>query len=606
MNNIATADSLRSLVSGMGDPYRDKAASASYAHGNLNDEQLQLSYRNSWVARKIVDIPALDSLRKGRDWQAEQKDITLIENEEKRLNLWNKLLQCKTLARLWGGAAIVIGSKDDDLSEPFDFEKVGKGELPYLTVLSRRELSPKELERDPLSEYFGLPPAFEVTGQDRFVELHSSRLVVQIGAPHPDPWNAVGPNFGWGDSVLQAVYSAMQNTDSTASNIASLVFEANVDVFGIPDLMEHLSTDAYRNKLLDRLTLAAAGKSITKSLVRDVEEEYSRHSASFASLDEVMQSFLLMVSGAADIPLTRFLGQSPSGLSSTGEGDMKNYYDRVTSIQTLELQPAMWRLDEALIRSALGTRPDEIFYEWTPLEQLSEKDQAEIGLKHSQAAESLTRSGLFMPDELRTAVSNQLIETSFYPGLAEIMKENEGEFDPDLGEEDPDIQAQLNADATPRTLYLRRDVVNAAEIIKWYKDQGVKQVYEPSSMHVTIVYSKKQVDWMKMGQPWDAKIEVPEGGPRLHEKFGEQQDVLVLLFKSHELDWRHKTAIDIGASYDFPEYQSHISITLEGADIDLKELKPYQGKIVLGPETYEEIDTDKDWRTKVEASDAKL
>lgn len=588
----------------MGDPFRDKAATVYYAQGNLSDEQIQISYRNSWIARKIVDIPALDSLRKGRDWQAEQKDITLIENEEKRLNLWNKLLQCKTQARLWGGAAIVIGSKDDDLSEPFDFEKVQKGGLPYLTVLSRRELSPKDLERDPLSEFFGTPPAFEVTGQDRFVELHSSRLVVQIGAPHPDPWNAVGPNLGWGDSVLQAVYTAIQNTDSTAANIASLVFEANVDVFGIPGLMEHLATEQYRNKLLDRLTLAAAGKSITKSLVRDVEEEYSRHSASFASLPEVMQSFLLMVSGAADIPLTRFLGQSPAGLSSTGEGDMKNYYDRITSIQTLELQPAMWRLDEALIRSALGARPDEIFYEWTPLEQLSEKDQAEIGLKHAQAAESLIRSGLFMPEELREATANQLIETGFYPGLGEIMKSAEGEFDPDLGE-DPDAEGQLAADATPRTLYLRRDVLNAEEIIKWYKEQGVKQVYEPSSMHVTIVYSKKPLDWMKMGEPWEAALEIAPGGPRLHEKFGEQEDVLVLLFKSRELDWRHSTAIEAGASYDFPEYQSHISITLEGADLDLKTLKPYQGKIVLGPETYEEI-AEGDWRKKVEASDAKL
>lgn len=587
----------------MGDPFRDKANTVTYAHGNLSDEQLQLSYRNSWIARKIVDIPALDSLRKGRDWQAEQKDITLIEAEEKRLGVFNKLLQCKIMARLWGGAAIVIGSKDQDLSEPFDFEKVQKGGLPYLTVLSRRELSPKELERDPLSEYFGLPPAFEVTGQDQFVELHSSRLVVQIGAPHPDPWNAVGPNLGWGDSVLQAVYDALKNTDSTAANIASLVFEANVDAFAIPGLMEHLATEAYRNKLLDRLTLAAAGKSITKSLIHDKEEEYSRHSASFANLDQVMHSFLLMVSGAADIPLTRFLGQSPAGLSSTGEGDMKNYYDRITSIQSLELQPAMWRLDEALIRSALGARPDEIFYEWTPLEQLSEKDQAEIGLKHAQAAESLTRSGLFMPDELRDATANQLIETGFYPGLGEIMAKTEGEFNPDLGE-DPDGEGQVAADATPRTLYLRRDVLNAEEIIKWYKDQGLKQVYEPSSMHVTIVYSKKPVDWMKLGEPWDAKLEIAEGGPRLHEKFGDNQEVVVLLFKSNELDWRHQRALDAGASHDY-EYQSHISLTLEGQDVDLKELKPWQGKITLGPETYEEI-AEGNWREKVEASDAKL
>lgn len=585
-------------MSGMGDPVYDKSASIYYGQTHLSDEQIMLSYRNSWIAKKIIDIPALDALRKGRDWQAEQEQITLIEAEEKRLNFWNKIVQCKTLARLWGGAAIFIGTKDVDISEPFDVESVQKGGINYLTVLSRRELIPMELERDPLSEFYGQPKAYQVSGENQFLTIHPSRLVIQIGNCHPDPWNAVGTSHGWGDSVLQSVYVAMQNADSTAANISSLVFEANVDVFGIPGLMEHLATEEYRTKLLDRLTLASAGKSITKSLVRDAEEEYDRHSASFASLPDVMQTFLLMVSGAADIPLTRFIGQSPSGLSSSGEGDMKNYYDRVTAIQSLEIQPSIWKLDEALIRSALGNRPPEIFYEWTPLEQLSEKDQSDIGLKHAQAAEALMRTGLFDPNEMRTSVSNQLIETGFYPGLAEAMIENEGEFDPDLGE------TEEIGDAKPMTLYLRRDVLNAEEIIAWYKGQGLKQVYDAESMHVTIIYSKAPVDWMKIGEPWESILEVNAGGPRLHETFGDGASVLALLFSSRELDYRHRAAIEAGATHDY-DYQSHISITLEAEEIDPKSIEPWQGKIVLGPEIYQEISSG-DWREKVKASDAKI
>lgn len=596
-------DSLRSLITGLGDPLRDKAASMTYGHTVLGDDQLMLSYRNSWIARKVVDVPALDALRKGRDWQAEQEQITLLEMEEKRLGLWNKLLQCKTLARLWGGAAIYIGTKDQDLSEPLDVEKLGKAGLTYLTVLSRREVVPHDLERDPLSEFFGLPSRYQVSGSSEFVDIHPSRLMVQIGSPHPDPWNATGNSHGWGDSVLQSVYTALTNTDSTSANIASLVFEANVDVFAVPGLMEHMSSKAYRDKLLERFTLAAANKSITKSLIRDTEEEYTRHPTSFASLPEVMQSFLLMVSGAADIPLTRFLGQSPAGLSSTGEGDMKNYYDRITSIQTLEIQTAMWRLDEALIRSALGNRPDEIFYTWTPLEQLSEKEIAEIGHKNAQTAEAFSRTGIFMPDELRTVVGNQLVEQGLYPGLGELLAENGDLPELDLGEEEVPEEGELEAnDAKPRTMYVRRNVTNADEIIKWYKDQGVPEVYAASSLHVTIVYSKKPVDWMRMGQPWEAQIEVPAGGPRLHELFGDQEDVLVLLFKSNELDWRNARAVDIGASNDHGEYQSHISLSLKGQDVDLKALEPWQGPIVLGPETYGEVDLDVDWRSKVEVS----
>ena len=606
---IATTDSLRSLITGLGDPLLDKSASVMYGHTFLTDLQLLNSYRNTWLAKKIVNIPALDALRKWREWQADQKDITLIETEERRLGLKLKLLQAKTLARLWGGACIYIGD-GGDASKEFVPESIAKGGLKYLTVMSRREMVAGELEVDPTLEQYGQPKAYQVANATTFLDIHPSRLVLQVGDAHPDPWNML-TNVGWGDSVLQAVWTAVTNADATAANIASLVFEANVDVYKVPELMEHLANAQYRGKLIDKFTLANIGKSVSKALITDADEEYDRKQISFSALPDVLQQFLIIVSGAADIPLTRLLGQSPSGLSSTGEHDMKNYYDRVSSIQTLEIGPAMHRLDEALIRSALGKRPEEIFYTWAPLEQMSEKEQAEIGKLHAETANILMTTGLFAPEEMREVVGNQLVEDGFYPGLADLLKENGDtlpEFDLErrateagvkaLENPQPDPNAPPTNDAAPRTLYLRRDVVNADEIIKWFKDQGVPEVYAPESLHVTIIYSKTPVDWMKMGQPWEARLEVPEGGPRLLEKFGDAGDVLVQLFASSELQWRHALAKEIGATSDFPEYQPHISISLRAGEVDLVNLKPYQGPIVLGPEVYEEVS--ENWRAKVE------
>jgi phage-related protein (TIGR01555 family) len=597
MTSKLANDSLRSFTSGLGDPTRDKAATVFHSDRILTDADLLTSYRNSWIARKIVDIPALDALRKGRDWQAKQDQITLIEKEEKRLGLWLKVLECKTKARLFGGAAVIIGTKGNEpYSEPFDFEMVKKGGVPYLTVMTRRELTANELERDPMSEWYSRPKAYTVSGQgDQFIDIHPSRMVIQVGNPHPDPWNAGGLLNGWGDSVLQHVYDAMMNTESTAANIASLVFEANVDSFGIPDLMEKISTKEYETALLNRLTLAAAGKSISKSLVHDSLETYQRHSASFAALPEVMQIFLLMVSGAADIPLTRFLGQSPSGLSSTGEGDMKNYYDRVTAIQTLEIEPAMYRLDEALIRSALGSRPDEIYYTWTPLEQMSEKDQSTIGLQNAQAAEILTRTGLFDVDELRPAVANQMIENGFYPGLADSMSESAPEFD--LGADEPPVKPEptVAADATPRTLYVRRDVKNGQAIIEWAKANGFGETLQPSDLHVTIAYSEALVDWMKAGEAWDDELVIKAGGPRLIERF--DGGAVVLLFTNHVLKYRHEDIREIGASWKWPEYQPHIAITYDDPDVDVSKIVAYQGEIILGPEIFEDLNPD--WKNEI-------
>lgn len=588
-------DSLRSVVAGLGDPLRDKAATTFYGFQQLDPVQLSNLYRSNWLGKKIINIPAMDAVRKGRDWQAEQDQIELIEAEEKRLGFWNKLLEVKTKARLWGGAALLIGTGETDLMKPLEAERIGKGGIKYLTVLSRRDVTTGEIEQDVLSEYFGRPGYYEVTGRAEMVRIHPSRLAVFLGAPHADDLIAQSINQGWGDSVLEAVYTAVRNADATAANIASLVFEANVDVFRVPDFMASLSDQEYRNRLMERFTLAATAKGVNKALILDKEEEYDRKQISFAQLPEVMQTFLQMVSGAADIPVTRLLGQSPAGMSATGESDMLNYYDLVSSIQSLEMTPALYRLDECLIRSALGSRPPEIFYSWAPLKQMTEKELAEIGKVNAEAASTLNQTGLFTADELRTVVGNQLVESGFYPGLDQAMAETGSGWEKEF-EEAKVAEAEAAAatkeslqqaqDAAPRTLYVRRDLINAAEIIAWAKGQGFKTTLPADDLHVTITYSRTPVDWMEMGSTWEDEVKIPRGGARLMEKFGEAR---VLLFNSNMLRWRHDEMVDKGASWDHPEYQPHITISYDPDAPDLAGVEPYQGEIILGPEIFDEV-----------------
>jgi phage-related protein (TIGR01555 family) len=601
-------DSLRSVVAGLGDPLRDKMATASYGLQFLDDYQLAAIYKSNWLGRKMVDIPAMDAVRKGRDWQAEQKQIEAIEAEEKRLGFWNKLLEVKIKARLWGGAALYIGTGDADLMQPLDPESVVKGGIKYLTVLARRDVSAGEISQDVLSEFYGRPAYYEVTGSSAasMVQIHPSRLAIFIGAPHADNLLSQGLNQGWGDSVIEAVYSAMKNADATAANIASLVFEANVDVFRIPDFMASLADPAYSQRLIERFLLAATAKGINRALILDKDEEYDRKTISFAQLPEVMQSFLQMAAGAADIPVTRLLGQSPAGLSATGEADMNNYYDRVSSIQTLEMMPALYRFDECLIRSALGSRPPEIFYEWAPLKQMTEKEQAEIGKMNAETAEILGRTGIFTSEELRTVVGNQLVESSFYPGLDQAMDETGNDWEKEF-EEAKEAEAEAaaaaqtalrTADAAPRTLYVRRDVLNAAEIEAWAKGQGFETVQD--GLHVTIIHTRTPLDWIKVGQAgeWssdeDGEMTIAPGGPRLMERFGE---AVVLQFASSRLTWRHEDIKRLGAETDYPDYQPHVTISWGAGDIDLSKVEPYKGKILLGPEQFEEVNDD--WRAKV-------
>ena len=597
-------DSLRSLTAGLGDPSRDKSASVEYAQRIYSDEELSNAYRESWTARKIVDIPALDSLRKWRDWQADEKDIALLEKAEARLGIQNKMVQCKKWARLWGGAGIYIGTADSDPSLPLEPERMGKNGLKYLTVFSRRDLICGELEKDPFIENYGRPSYYEIAvagdtlgslGSSGVPRIHPSRIILQIGSEHPDPWRNTGMSYGWGDSVLQATFDAMKNADSSAANVASLLFEANVDVFGVPDFMSNLSDPAYEKRIIDRFTLANVSKSINRSLIHDSEETYERKQVSFASLAELVQQFLMIVSGAADIPVTRFLSQSPGGLNATGEGDMANYHDKIQSIQTLEIGPAMHIFDECLIRSTFGSRPEDITYLWSPLEQMSEKEIAEIGNLTATTVSSLVQSGVFTGNEMREAAITQLSETGVFPNISSIATQKLDDFG--FGENGKEEEANPEekkkvVDATPRSLYVYRKVKNSSDIYEWAKSQGMDNLVPSDDLHVTIIYSEAEVDWLSIGESFSSEIEIKKGGPRVMERFGSSKDVVVLGFRCDELNWRHTSIKHHFSEADQEKmhspYNAHISLTYNDPSIDISKIKPYHGEIHLGPEIFEE------------------
>jgi len=607
MSNVIAfvRDSLTSLVSRMGTD-RDKAATTFYAHTVMSDEQLIAAYSTAWLPRKIVDIPALDACRKWRDWQAKKPQIEAIEEEEKRLNVKGRILEAAKKGRLFGGAAVYIGTGDADPMQPLEVDRIGKGGIRYLNVMTRRQLSAGEIDRNPESEWYGQPSYYKLSGANGLqVDIHPSRLVRFTGAMPADDEITGNPWQGWGDSVLQATLDAIKNADSTAGNIASLVFEAKIDIIRVPDFMANLGNEVYRSKILERYTLANMSKGINGTLLLDKEEEYETKTAQLSGLTDILMAFMQIVSGAADIPVTRLLGQSPAGMNSTGTSDMKNYHDRIQSMQELEFSPAMRRLDECIERSADVKDPD-VHYRWAPLEQMSEKERADIFKTTADAARQLVGTGtgqeIITREAISKALTNRLVEDGVLPGLDAAIEEYGTIEEQEPSEEElaaaaaaanqnqpPANQRRAANDAAPRTLYVRRDVINRAEITAWAKEQGFTDIVP--DLHVTITYSKQPVDWFEMGESWSPRLEISAGGPRQMQALGQSGEYYALLITANELKWRHEAMIELGASWEWPEYQPHISIQI-GGDIDLSKVTPYQGKIVLGPEIFEEVRED--------------
>ena len=361
-------DGLANFVSGIGTG-KDKASQYVYTYSPLDQRTIEAAYATDWLARKIIDVLPQDMTREWRVWQWDKASDCY--ELEKTLKVRTKVRRALKLARLYGGSAILIGDGSDRPEKPLDVERIGKGDLKYLHVFSRHQLSnDRERVKDLKNPDYGLPEFYRIGAQGYSsgrrdldqVLIHRSRFVFFEGAEPPD--SIRDQNSGWGLPLYQSILEAVTAANAAAKNAASLVEEAKLDIITMPDLGSVLATDEGAKRLTERFTLANVLKSTVNTLLLGEGETFERKQISFAGLVDLMNANMQIASGAADVPITRLLGQSPAGLNATGESDLRNYYDHVRSLQTTDLSELLDTLDEALIRSVAGRRPDEAMYEW--------------------------------------------------------------------------------------------------------------------------------------------------------------------------------------------------------------------------------------------------
>lgn len=579
-------DGLANTLSGSGTAVDRRQHYAYTLYQTLTPNEIEAAYRTSWLARKVVDVPVGDMTRSGIDVQLEGDEITRFEAAAKRLNLAPKLKYALTLGRLGGGAMFM--GLPGAVDQPATSNK-----LSYLHVTSRWAITTGPLILDLSNPNFGEPEYYYLTGKSGTVKVHPSRVVPFRGALVPNLYGVNDEQTFWGDSVLQATYEAIRNADMAQSEIASLIAEAKVDVWKIAQLAETLMGNDGEARIRRRFETINTGKSIHRAAIMDAEDDWEQRQITWAGIPDVIAQYLALVAGAADIPATRLLGKAPDGMNATGEGDLANYHQHVAALQTEYLDPAYARI---MPNIAAEIRVSDIPYTHAPLSIPTEGELADLAKKKADTSKIYHDMGVMPEAEFAKAIVNQLVEDGTYPGLGEALADMPDDWAEQMVEEAraraETMQAQ-NAvtDAAPRTLYVCRKLLNADDLQSWAADQGLGQLQD--DLHVTIAYSRQPLDWMKVEGDWneaeDGGIVVRPGGVRIVEPLGSYN--AVLLFSSSHLSWRHEQILRAGASYDYPDYQPHVSL-VKDKSVDLANVEPYRGELRFGPEIFEELRDD--------------
>lgn len=402
MNNLiksvlAVADgALTNFVSGMG-TQRDKATANQFFAYRKSTFELDLIYESDWVAAKIIDKPAEDTFREGWYFDNLSPAKTKKLNKEiERLYVETHLLQAVKWARLYGKAYLLLASNDRaDLQHPIN----PKSGLSYITALTTEQLKPIDngfadrLDPALTGGFYDKPIYYQLTlGNTKAYDqkIHHSRVIeLDFGVP-----------------ILQRIYAEVERFASVNSNAGSLVHEAKVDVIKTPHLADNLASNL--TNVVQRFGLVGQLKGNNGMVVLDKEEEYDSKSYSFAGLPELMREFAIQTAGAADMPYTVLFGQSPAGMNSTGEHDMRNYYDMVASLQKTLLRPALKRLFMLLGKAYLnGLVPEFVF---NPLWQLDADTRSNVEKANSERDAKYIELGIITEAQ----VAKQLVEDGTY------------------------------------------------------------------------------------------------------------------------------------------------------------------------------------------------
>lgn len=388
--------------SGAGMPNLLEATEYPLTRFTQNWQVLNSLYRSHWVVQKIINTIPQDMMKNGYDFQSDinPDQIQKISKIIRQTRLHSKILNGLYWGRLYGGAAgiIMIDGEADRMDEPLDLDRVMPGAFKGLLIMDRWSgiIPSADLITDITDPDFGMPEYYEVTlpeGQG-VIQLHNSRVCRFSGREMPY-LEKLAENY-WGTSEMEHVFSELKKRDNVSWNIALLTFMANIRVMKIDGMEQLLAYGGDKSQQALYNTLEGLNMMLNNNGIQILgkDDSYESHQYTFSGLGEVYDRFMMDVSGACGIPVTKLFGRSPAGMNSTGDADMDNYYDTIEQSQESQLRPVLDKLLPIVCMSALGAVPDDLDYIFNPVRRPSNDEKQSLGSQQTAAVVQAYTAGL--------------------------------------------------------------------------------------------------------------------------------------------------------------------------------------------------------------------
>lgn len=373
------------------------------------------------LMRLIVDTISDESTRKwvslqGVDNNVKEEDIKRVTKACEKWQLREVFKAASELVGFQGGCLLFIdvGANNEELVTPLVIsdKTIGKGKLKALTIVEPMQVYPGVYDAsNPLSARYFRPDTWIVQG----VEVHVSRFFCFTNNV-PSLMLKPAYNF-FGIPLVQLALCYVKNFESSRDASAEIVH--NFSLLGLKtNMMQILNPDGREQLQRRAKMMLGAKRTLGMAIIDKEKEEMFQIDTPMSGLKDLVGQQLELLALISGIPVTKLFGTAPQGMDATGEGDMRNFYDKIRTWQEI-LYFKNFKLARELIElTEFGSITPGITEVWEPLKESDPTEQANIRKTNADADAIYLDRGVVLPEEVRERLAAD--EESGFTGLDKL------------------------------------------------------------------------------------------------------------------------------------------------------------------------------------------
>lgn len=351
--------------------------------------------------------------------------IAELEDAIKEFNLMHVFQTIAVHDCFFGRGQISINIKGANDALPLILapQTVKQGTLNSFTAVEAMWTSPSAYNAiDPTAPDFYKPRQWFLLGK----EVHASRLLTIITRPLPD---MLKPAFNFsGMSLSQLAEPYVNNWLRTRQAVSDLINNFSLTALKT-NMAQMLQGECDGTDILNRADFFTLTKSNRGLMLLDnTNEDLVQLNTPLSGLSELQAQAQEHQCSVTRIPTMILTGISPTGMNASSEGEIRAFYDWISSQQETFYKPPLWICIQLLMLNLWGEIDPTITFEFNPLWQVSATDAATIRVNNANADAVYLDRSVVSPEETRDRLAKD--PDSGYSGidvsdLPEVLDEPE-------------------------------------------------------------------------------------------------------------------------------------------------------------------------------------